>query len=240
MAAHSGPNIVEEQLSLCLDAGNTKSYPSSSSDDWFDLSDNKLTFSSNGTKTPLEVKDGALSFDLNGSGYWQSDSGHENVDMGGDCTLLMWVYCEDLTERDTIFEKVGTSYQSYQQEIAVTWETNESFSYYSRYSPTYDFGSTSAMTANAWNFMGIKMSTGRTASARTGFYSKNGAAWTSNYTSRSDTALVSAGAIRVGTGYAGAVEQNAGNIAMVLCYNKMLSDAEVKQNFIATRGRFPI
>lgn len=238
MAFHYNPKIVTDQLSLCLDAGNPKSYPNSSSNDWFDLSSNGLTFSSYGTKTPLEVKGGALSFDLNGSGYWQSDSGHENVDMGGDCTLLMWIYCEDLTERDTIFEKVGNSYASYEQEIAVTWETNETFTYYSRKTPNYDYGYTNAMTANAWNFMGIKMSTGRTATARTGFYSKNGAAWVSNYNSRSDTALVSSGAVRVGTGYAGAVEQNAGNIAMVLCYNKMLSDVEVKQNFNATRKRF--
>jgi hypothetical protein len=84
--------------------------------------------------------------------------------------------------------------------------------------------------------VGIKMSTGKTAAARTGFYSKNGSAWTSLYTSRSNVALVASGAIRIGSGYAGTVTN--GHISSVLCYNKMLTDAEVLQNYSATKRRF--
>tara|TARA_S200002703_G_scaffold144261_2_gene137821 strand:- start:3453 stop:4163 length:711 start_codon:yes stop_codon:yes gene_type:complete len=236
MAVGYNPRIVTDGLVLALDAGNTKSYPGSGST-WTDLVQG-ITFSSSGTQTPLEVKEGATSFAFNDSGYWESDSGDENVDMGGDCTLLMWVYCEDITVRSTIFEKAGVEYQSYQHEIAVTWETNENFTWYSRYSPNYDSAATTALTQNTWNLVGIKMSTGRTSSARTGFYSINGSNWTSNYNSRSDTALLSGGAIRIGSGYAGAIES--GNIAVVMCYEKMLTDAEVKQNFNALRGRFGI
>lgn len=234
MSLGHGPTIVRDQLSLLLDVNNIKSYPGSGSS-WKDLAQN-INFSSYGTQTPLETVGGALCFDFNASGYWQSDSGHANVDMGGDCTLLMWLYCEDTTTRRTVFEKAGTTYQSYQQEIAVTWETSESLSYYSRQSPDYDTASTNALTLNAWNFVGIKMSTGKTATARTGFRSLNGSAWSASYNSRSTTALVAAGAVRVGSGYAGAVET--GKVGMVMCYNKMLSDAEVKQNFDALQGRF--
>jgi len=228
--------IVTDGLVLALDAGNTKSYPGSGTT-WTDLIQG-ITFSSYGTQTPVETINGAKSFAFNGSGYWESTSGHEKVDMGGDCTLLMWIYDENVITRRTIFEKAGNSYQSYEQEIAVTWEGDETLSWYSRYSPFYDYGISSSLTLNSWNFMGIKMSSGRSATARTGFYSKNGGIWISNYTSRSNTALVSAGAIRVGTGYAGTVEN--GNLALVMCYNKMLSDAEVQQNFNATRSRFGI
>jgi hypothetical protein len=86
--------------------------------------------------------------------------------------------------------------------------------------------------------MGIKMSTGKTASARTGFYSKNGAPWISNYNSRSSTALVASGEIRIGTGYAGTCD--VGNVGMVVCYNKMLNDTEILNNYIATKSRFLI
>ena len=55
----------------------------------------------------------------------------------------------------------------------LTLETNEAFSYYSRKTDNYDYGGTFAMTQNEWNFMGIKMSTGETSTARTGFRSKN-------------------------------------------------------------------
>jgi len=148
------------------------------------------------------------------------------------------MYAENLTERDTIFEKIGyTGYSSYQTEIAVTLETSENFSYYSRSTPAYDYGGVSSMTLSTWNFMGIKMSTGKTAAARTGFYTKNGSAWVSSYTSRSNTAIAGpAGAVRVGTGYAGPVEN--GYIGAVYCYNKMLSDSEVAQMYNATKERY--
>ena len=215
----TGPNIVTDNLSLAVDVSSTRSYPGSG-DKWYDLSSNQITFSkAGGTQTPLSTINGVQCFNFNGSGYWQSDSGHRNVNFAGDCTLLFWFYAEDLTERDTFFEKAGTSYNSYQQEIAVTLETNEAFSYYSRYADNYDHADTSAMTQNEWNFMGIKMSTGETSTARTGFYSKNGANWIANYNSRSNSNIVPAGAVRIGTGYAGAVEN--GYVGAVYCYNKM-------------------
>ena len=80
------------------------------------------------------------------------------------------------------------------------------------------------------------MSTGRTTTARTGLYSKNGAAWANGWVSRSSNALVSAGAVRVGTGYAGAVQ--VGSVGAVMCYNRMLTDAEIKQNFNAHKSRY--
>jgi len=82
----------------------------------------------------------------------------------------------------------------------------------------------------------IKMSTGKTTAARTGFYSKNGSAWGASYTSRSSVAVVAAGNLIIGSGYAGTVTD--GFIGQVLCYNKMLSDAEILQNYNATKSRF--
>jgi hypothetical protein len=219
-----------------LDVANPKSYPGSGNL-WKDLANN-LTFNSAGaTQTPLEVINNASSFAFNGSGYWACNSaGISNVDLGGDMTLIMWLYSETISTRKTVFEKAGTSYASYQQEIACTWETDNSISWYSRYSPDYDFGTTTTCTLNKWNMMGIKMSTGKTATARTGFYSKNGGNWVQNYTSRSNTALIASDEIRIGVGYAGTCD--VGNVGMVLTYNKMLTNDEVLQLYNATRSRF--
>lgn len=236
MAIAYNTSIVTDSISLLLDASNTKSYPGSGTA-WTDLA-NKIPFSSFGvTPTPFGTVGGASAFTFNNSGYWESTSGHAAVDLGGDCTVILWLYGADVTTRKTLFEKAGTSYQSYQQELAMTIETDENFSYYSRYSPNYDYASTSGtVDIGKWSMTAIKMSTGKTATARTGFYSKNGAAWTPNYSSRSDTAVVASGAVRVGSGYAGVCEN--GSIGAVICYNKMLSDAEIKRNFEAYRGRF--
>lgn len=236
MGATGGPNIPKDKLSLAVHAVSGRSYPGSG-DDWFDLAEHKITFSSYGTQTPFATIGGVDCFDFNQSGYWQSDSGHTNVDFGGPCTLAFWYYPQNTTTRRTIFEKLGASGNtSYQTEIAVTLETNEAFSYYSRKTPNYDFGNTAAMTQNQWELMSLKMSTGNFNAARTGFYSLNGAPYTADYTSRSDTPVATAGAIRIGNGYAGAVGE--GYIAAVYCYNKMLSDDEINQLWMATKGKY--
>ena len=234
MANQYGPRIITDGLTLTLDASDLNSYKGSGAV-WNDLTQG-LVFNSQGTQTPLTTINGVTCFDFNGSGYWECGTNFGLVDLGGDCTIIMWFYCQTLAVRKTIFEKAGTSYASYQQEIAVTWETGNDFSYYSRLSPDYDYAGTAVNTLNVWNMVGIKMSTGKTTTARTGFYSKNGSAWTANYTSRSNTALVAAGAIRVGSGYAGTVTD--GYISSVYCYNRMLSDAEISLNYNVMKSKF--
>lgn len=235
MALFHSPGLITDGLTLCLDAANSKSYPGSGTT-WTDLVQN-LTFNSAGTITPFGTVGGTSALTFNGSGYWVCNSGFSNVNLGGDCTIILMLYEVGHSVRKTIFEKAGTIYQSYEQEIAMTWEVGQDISWYSRYN-TYDYGGTSACTTNAWNMMAIKMSTGLTTAARTGFYSKNGSPWVSNYFSRSSTALVASGEIRVGTGYAGTVDN--GSIAMVICYNRMLTDDEIFRNYAALRGRFSI
>lgn len=237
MATAYNSKIVTDNLSLCLDVSNPKSYSGGSS--WIDGA-NGIEFASVGTQTPLSTRDGIRCFEFNGSGRWASQGGtsqSDKVDMGGDCTLIIWLYGETVPSRKTIFEKAGTVYSSYRQEIAVTWEVATNWSYYSRYN-NYDYAGSYNAAVDKWNMMAIKMSTGRTATARTGFRSLNGSAWNASYTSRSSTALTSAGEIRIGTGYAGTVA--VGAIGSVLCYNKMLDDDEILHNYNATKGKFGI
>ena len=235
MATAYQPKIVPDSLPLCLDVSNPKCYSGGST--WVDAA-NGIEFASAGTQTPLSTRDGIRCFEFNGSGRWASQGGtsqSDKVDMGGDCTLIIWLYSEAVPARRTIFEKAGTGHSSYEQEIAVTWEPSEAWSYYSRLN-NYDHATSHTAVIGKWNMMAIKMSTGRTATARTGFRSLNGSAWNASYTSRSSSALTSAGEIRIGTGYAGTVA--VGAIGSVLCYNKMLDDDEILQNYNAQKDKF--
>ena len=234
MSASEGPNIVETGLVLELDVTNLRSYPGTGSV-WIDLV-NKLQFNSAGTQTPLETKANSQSFAFNSSGYWYCNTNYSLVDLGGDCTLIMWLYGEVLGTRRTIFEKSATLYSSYEQELAITWEVGNNFSYFSRYSPSYDIAYMEVTTINYWNMMALKMSSGKSSASRTGFRSKNGSSWVSDYNSRSNTALVASADIIIGTGYAGTCD--VGNIAMVLAYNRMITDAEILQNYNVTKTRF--
>ena len=44
---------------------------------------------------------------FNDSGYFQCNDKYGSVNVGGDCTIVMWVWCTSIASRDTIFEKVG-------------------------------------------------------------------------------------------------------------------------------------
>ena len=223
-------DIVTDSISLCLLPQNIISFQRDQSS-WYDIA-NGLVFTSSGTQTPFNT----LGFDFNNSGSWSCSTNASLVNLGGDCTVILWVYGEQGGSRRTIFEKAGTVAQSYQQELAVTWEVSSAFSYYSRRTPDYDYANMAATTANAWNMMALKMSTGLTTAARTGFRSKNGSAWIQDYGSRSNVALTPSGAIRIGTGYAGTCYS--GGIGSVLCYNKMLSDAEIAQVYNAMKSTY--
>jgi uncharacterized delta-60 repeat protein len=87
MGAYSGPEINESGLVLCLDAGNTKSYPGIGTD-WFDLS-------GNGNNGILQNMDGA---NLD-SGSLTFDGSNEFVDLtttydplSAPWTLSSWLY----------------------------------------------------------------------------------------------------------------------------------------------------
>jgi len=238
MAMVANPNSImtaDKGLTLCLDAGSVRSYPTGSV--WYDTSASKLTFSSAGTQTTLTTLGGALAFNANSSGYWSCSTNTHLVDLGAECTLIMWLYCSTPSVRRTIFEKAGTSYASYQQEIACTWETNNSISWYSRYND-YDYASTPAMNANTWNMVGIQMTSAKTVAARSGYYSMNGGTWTSGYTPRSTTPVTKSANITIFTGYAGTVDT--GGVGMVMAFNRMITNAEVSTVFDQTRKRFGI
>ena len=234
----ANPNSImttEKGLTLCLDAGSVRSYPTGSV--WYDTSGSGLSFTSSGTQTTLTTLGGALAFNANSSGYWSCSTNAHKVDLGAECTLIMWLYCSTPSVRRTIFEKAGTSYQSYEQEIACTWETNNTISWYSRHNE-YDYASTGVMNANTWNMVGIQMSSGKSVASRTGSYSMNGGSWTNGYTARSSTPITQSGAIRVFTGYSGTVDT--GGVGMVLAFNRMISNSEVSTIFDQTRKRFGI
>lgn len=240
LAVDSGgslPAIVTDQLSCYVSANAPGSYIVGDTK-WYDISGNNLVFSTIGTALTRTLYGPAYGYTFNGSGYFRCSSNYNLVDFGGDCTLIMWIYNVMSGSRRTIFQKNGTVAQSYQQEIAVTWEVGSSFSYYSRRTPNYDSAGAPATTANAWSMIAIKMSTGKTTACRTGYNSKNGSAWAQSYSCRSNIAVVAAADIQIGSGYAGTCNANSGAIGAVLCYNKMLSDAEILQNYNAMKSAY--
>lgn len=230
------PSYLTMGLKLYLDANNPNSYSGSGSV-WTDLAQG-LVFNSVNTQMPYQTVAGARGFTGNSSGYWRCTSGFSNVNMKNDCTLIMWVYTPTISTRRTIFEKAGTSFQSYEQEIAVTWETSNVWSWYSRQG-SYDSGTTASYTTGRWNMIAIKMTGGRgQGMIRRGWYSINGGNWVENYSANSRNAITDAGEIRIGTGYAGTID--AGTIGAVMVYARQLNNTEISYIYNNMRGVYGV
>lgn len=173
---------------------------------------------------------------FNSSVYWRcTEAAGSGVDMAGACTLVMWLKSFDMTERDTIFEKNGTVTNSYRQEIACTWEVGETISWYSR-PGTYDYGNIASIgTTGDWKMAALKMTTGKISGvARAGYYSVDGQNWVQNYTSRSTDVITPAGELRIGTGYAGAVE--GGAVSQIMVWERELNNTEIAAVWNQTRS----
>ena len=85
MGVYAGPEINESGLVLCLDAGNTKSYPGSGTA-WTDLSGRGNTGTLVNGPTYSSVNGGSLSF--NGSNQYVQGSGSVTTNT---MTFLVWM-----------------------------------------------------------------------------------------------------------------------------------------------------
>lgn len=212
MAVIGGKNISKDGLIL-NDAGNVRSYYSGSSL-WKDLSGNDVHFyqSGSGVDLTFETFSGIECFQFNGAKAFAHDNGSD-LDLSGAITLEFWVYFGGVGERDTFFEKDGDTYLSYQQEIAMTLETDNDMSYFwSR--PSYDYHQIAIPSSEVASFI------------------------VNNYNA-TDPITPTAGQVRLGSGYVHAIE--AGNyVSIARAYDREFSAEEIKENFNSERARFGI
>jgi len=94
MACHGGPDIIEDNLVLCLDAANTKSYTGTGTA-WTDISGNgnNITLTSSGISYDSSDGDGSIVFDGT-DGKGSSSLSIDNIDDNGG-SLELWCKITD-------------------------------------------------------------------------------------------------------------------------------------------------
>lgn len=226
------PQIVTSGLKFYLDASNRRSYPGSGNT-WTDLIQG-IPMGAAGT--PIFQTTGSLPcFTMNGTNYFTSSASDSAlVDLRGNYTLIIWLYSRPLPVRKTLFEKAGTIQASYRQELAVTLEPTNGITYFRGWTgnavePSYDSGTGQVFGSNAW----VQIAVRGTTHVRAGATSNNGEDWYTSYVQRSTGSLIQAGEVRVGYGYAGAVDS--GSIARVMVYDRVLDGHEIYKNYSALR-----
>jgi hypothetical protein len=208
------PAIVTNGLILNLDAGFTPSYPTTGTT-WYDVSSGGNNGALTNGPTFNSGNGGSIVFD-GADDYVNLPNGI--LSGTGDFTIIQWVQCDG--------PGVGTTFGNYGAgNLQFGWSTSYDFLW-------LDNNSAYASTSNFTT--AITMIAGRRIGTTTN-YLKNG---TVISTGSSGASIGSSSAnFRIGTNTS-TTEQYNGKIYTTMVYNRGLSNAEILQNYNATKSRF--
>lgn len=235
------PNIVTSGLSLFVDAEFIPSYPSSGVTTWYDLSGNQYDAKMSGT-VPF-VNTSPKSFNYSGTPNYFSGTSSLASSITSAITIISWAKVTDITKRSDLFDKYNSTppfgYVYEVGTVAGLWTNscrffvqgqNNGFSMDYRgttqfsqnviymFTVTFDYASRTA--AMYLNTSAMTASNAGNATSLTSDWSQS----TNNYTLgsfRPEIAL-----------------DSTMNQYNVMVYNRVLSLAEITQNFNALKSRF--
>jgi hypothetical protein len=234
MGAYSGPDIVEDGLVLCLDAGNAKSYLGSGTT-WTDLSGNGNTGTLvNGVGFDSD-NGGSLSFD--GTDDEVLISNNEMARIGtGNHTITAWVNNDIVTEEDFI----GTNGTSTGDVLLMIFN--------------HAGGGSGGFRGHAWSSTGNANTIDSPRAIGTGNWSMltQRVTWGGNIDLFENGVLTATQALVGGAPTSSRTQMVIGcrasggsssshfdgKISNVSIYNRALTAAEVTQNYNATRSRY--
>ena len=224
MGAAAGPDIIEDGLVLCLDAGNRASYTGSGTV-WNELSNN---MSAELVNSPT--------FNSQNNGFFQFVS--DDYARIPNNTLLdtqtpsveVWIKTNATTQLGFWFEKgtVNSQYSLFQSNGTLIWRQNVGGSLIDLTITTSNFINTSSWYQVVGTFT----------SGRRRLYVNNNLV---NSDTVTGTLGTNTGGMSIGAygGYTGSKSYYYnGNLAICRVYNKELTSTEVLQNYNATKGRF--
>ena len=227
MSVYAGPEIVNDGLVLCLDAGNSRSYPGSGTA-WTDLSGNGNT----GTLT------NGPTYNSSNLGFFQFVTNNfaaipNNVALDTQTpTVEVWVKTNATTQNGFWFEKgtVNSQYSLFQAGGNILWRMRIGGS-------IQNLTTTTATYMNTSNWYQV---VGTYTSGTRRLYI-NGVLV--NFDTQTGTIETNSGGMSIGV-YGGFNGSRGyyynGNLSSCKVYNRALTAEEIQQNFNATRGRYGI
>ena len=223
MGLSHSPRIVTNGLVLCLDAGNTKSYPGSGTT-WTDLSGS----GSNGTLTngPTYSSGNGGSIVFDGIDDFVQCTGSLT---GTDATFIAWI---NRNGNQTSYS--GIIFSRSTQVSGMNFRLSDTLGYHWASIPGTDqFVSNLTIPNLAWCMCAVSVSS---TAATLYLGTSSGISSATNTISHTSTTIDD---IKLGQDDLGS-RWYKGNIANAQIYNRALSAAEIQQNFNALRGRFGI
>lgn len=229
--AHS-PRIVTDGLVLCLDAGNTKSYPGSGTT-WIDLSGN----GNNGTLTNGPTFDsgngGSIVFD----GINDFVNCGTGIALGSSWSIAAFANYTVSAGSDILIGRTGDGYTGFTQNYLLYSNSSGKFVCQTSVDSYKGAVGTTTLQSNNWYYVvGTYNSVTKIISVYVNAQLEGSSTALSVNPTTTGTQYVALGAddgLAAGNPFQG-------KIAVGQIYNRELSAAEIQQNFNALRGRFRI
>jgi hypothetical protein len=229
--AHS-PKIVTDGLVLALDAGNTKSYVSGSTT-WFD----KSGFSNNGTLVngPTFNTESLGSIVFDGANDYVNCSSL-NINYSASFTVNTWFKLATINRSNTIIGsgdgEVGPYYY-----WMINVQSDNFLQFRGFNGSNKNISYNTPLTSNLWYCTTLTYNSGNCILYLNGTNVASGTVLTLNNPNASYTRLGYNTWAGAGPGVSNYLS---GNIPTTQIYNRVLTQAEITQNFNALRGRFGI
>lgn len=228
MATNYNPSVVTTNLSLYLDAGNTRSYPGSGSS-WNDLSGNGNTATLVNSPSFSSSNGGRLSF--NGTNtYCTIPSSSNLLTFGtGAFSVSFWIYLNNINSNHTIL----TNYSSYNSGFSTYffigyWTSGNRLGLLH---PAGNWTATAPMTATTWTHVCVTK-TGTNYSVYTnGTFIQSVTEASNDFSGSGRTILIGGG-----LGDFGYLNGQLSNLQII--NGIAIPASQVLQNFNAMRGRF--
>ena len=238
MATEYNPRIVDDNLVLCLDSGNTKSYPGSGTT-WTDMI-NGHTATMIGAYWYHSVKGGLMTFDGTDDRITLPNTALPNG-LGDKFTIEIWNYWTVSTAPTNVWTGSLFTYGGGAGEWIAAGNYNGliiGFNHITRYNGSdsqVDTAYSPAPSVSAWHqtIFTLNSGTGNVYVDTTNVLSNNNS-FRNSYAQSNGTMGIGVADIYAGN-WRGEMD---GHISVVRIYDKVLSTAEIKQNFDATKVRF--
>jgi hypothetical protein len=230
MSATINPDIVTDGLVLCLDAGNSMSYPGSGNT-WTDLSGN----GNSGTLgNHIFTSDNKGSISFNGSSTTCLISASESLKLTtAPLTIIAWAY-QDTSGYRCIFAQYNNT-TNYKLTKMLRIDLSNIIYYHGINNGSFSSVSKTGNQLNQWNYYSVTVSGTPTAAYIQLGYNLDYTNLTFRNNLSTTPDLTTPVTIGSNGGYG---EDWDGNISTVMFYNRALSQNDLLQNYLATKGRY--
>ena len=234
MGLSHSPSLVMNGLTLCLDAGNTKSYPGSGTT-WTDLSGRGNTGTLTNGPTYSSANGGSIVFDGTND-YIDCPS----ITVGSSYSIECFFNSSSVVNYRNVYDMNYTTYAGISGNVGPRFEqfsdgtANWVWSGVTNANDPYNYTTAFPLSANTWYHTVFTMNSGIVNTYVNGNIQNSNISSPNGYVTTFGDPNLGRGFVLAGDRYF------SGKISNTKIYNRALSAAEVQQNFNALRGRFSI